>query len=99
MHKKLLLVTAFVGLCSSVHADTLEKIRSSGVVTMGVRESSGALSYTLGDGKYEGFHVELCRRAIANVQKQLGTAKIDIKYVPVNSTNRIPLLQNGTIDL
>ncbi|NCX40904.1 MAG: amino acid ABC transporter substrate-binding protein, partial [Burkholderiaceae bacterium] len=38
----------------SVHAQqsTLDKIRSTGVVTMGVRESSGALSYTLGDGKY-----------------------------------------------
>ena len=53
-------------------ADTLSKIKESGAVTMGVRESSGALSYTLGDGKYVGFHTEVCERVLADIQKQLG---------------------------
>ena len=66
---------------------------------MGVRESSGALSYTLGDGKYVGFHVEVCQRVLADIQKQLGLAKLDIKYQPVTSQNRIPLVQNGTVDI
>ena len=79
--------------------DTLKKIKDTGTVTMGVRESSGALSYTLGDGKYAGFHYELCQRVIADLQKQLGLAKIDVKYQPVTSQNRIPLVQNGTVDL
>ena len=39
--------------------DTIAKVKASGSVTMGVRDSSGALSYTLGDGKYAGFHYEL----------------------------------------
>ena len=39
---------------------TLKKIKDSGSATMGVRESSGGLSFTLGDGKFAGFHVELC---------------------------------------
>ncbi|GLS14578.1 glutamate/aspartate ABC transporter substrate-binding protein [Hydrogenophaga electricum] len=79
--------------------DTLKKIKDSGAVTMGVRESSGALSYTLGDGKYVGYHVELCQRVLADVQKQLGLTKLDIKYQPVTSQNRIPLVQNGTVDI
>jgi len=79
--------------------DTLAKIKESGSATMGVRESSGALSYTLGDGKFAGFHVELCQRALADIQKKLGLAKLDIKYQPVTSQNRIPLVQNGTVDL
>ncbi|MDE2612888.1 MAG: amino acid ABC transporter substrate-binding protein [Burkholderiales bacterium] len=79
--------------------DTLAKIKESGSATMGVRESSGALSYTLGDGKFVGFHVELCQRALADIQKKLGLAKLDIKYQPVTSQNRIPLVQNGTVDL
>jgi glutamate/aspartate transport system substrate-binding protein len=79
--------------------DTLKKFKDSGTATMGVRESSGALSYTLGDGKYVGFHVELCQHILADVQKQLGMAKLDIKYVPVTSQNRIPLVQNGTVDI
>jgi glutamate/aspartate transport system substrate-binding protein len=84
---------------AGAHADTLAKIKESGSVTMGVRESSGALSYTLGDGKYAGFHVELCQRVLADVQKSLGLAKLDIKYQAVTSQNRIPLVQNGTVDI
>ncbi len=80
-------------------ADTLSKIKDSGAVVMGVRESSGALSYTLGDGKYAGFHVEVCQHVLADVQKKLGLAKLDVKYQPVTSQNRIPLMQNGTIDI
>ncbi|HLL10873.1 MAG TPA: amino acid ABC transporter substrate-binding protein [Rubrivivax sp.] len=80
-------------------ADTLTKIKETGTVSMGVRESSGALSYTLGDGKYAGFHVEVCQRVLADIQKKMGLAKMDIKYQPVTSQNRIPLVQNGTVDI
>ena len=78
--------------------DTLAKVKASGEITMGVRDSSGALSYTLGDGKYAGFHYELCQRIIANVEKAVGK-KLTIKYLPVTSQNRIPLVQNGTVDI
>ena len=88
-----------LGGVGMAQADTLKKIKDSGSVTMGVRESSGALSYTLGDGKYVGYHVEVCAKALADIQKQLGLAKLDIKYQPVTSQNRIPLVQNGTVDI
>ncbi|MEN9630879.1 MAG: hypothetical protein RJA10_4107, partial [Pseudomonadota bacterium] len=78
---------------------TLKKIKDSGAVTMGVRESSGALSFTLGDAKYAGFHVELCQRALADIQKSLALPKLDIKFQAVTSQNRIPLVQNGTVDI
>ena len=98
--KKSLLVLALMAATGLVHAqDTLKKIKDSGTVTMGVRESSGALSFTLGDGKYVGYHVEICERVLADVKKQLGLAKMDVKYQPVTSQNRIPLVQNGTVDI
>ena len=78
--------------------DTLAKVKASGVITMGVRDSSGALSYTLGDGKYTGFHVEVCNKVIANVEKAAGR-KLEVKYQAVTSQNRIPLVQNGTVDI
>jgi glutamate/aspartate transport system substrate-binding protein len=78
--------------------DTLAKIKSSGAVTLGVRESSG-LGYTLGSGKYVGFHTEMGERILADIQKQLGLAKMEIKYQPVTSQNRIPLTVNGTVDI
>jgi glutamate/aspartate transport system substrate-binding protein len=78
--------------------DTIAKVKASGVVTMGVRDSSGALSYTLGDGKYAGYHVEICQRVIANLEKAAGK-KLEVRYQPVTSQNRIPLVQNGTVDI
>ena len=78
--------------------DTLAKVKASGIVTMGVRDSSGALSYTLGEGKYTGFHVEVCNKVIANLEKAAGR-KLEVKYQPVTSQNRIPLVQNGTVDI
>jgi len=98
--KKSMLALSLALALGAVHAeDTLKKVKDSGSVTMGVRESSGALSFTLGDGKYTGFHIEVCNKVLADVQKQLGLAKLDVKYQPVTSQNRIPLLQNGTIDI
>jgi len=100
--KKSLLVAALlatVAVAQAQTADTLKKIKETGSVVMGVRSSSGALSYTLGEGKYAGFHVELCQRALEDIRKQLGLAKLDIKYQEVTSANRIPLVQNGTVDL
>ena len=79
-------------------SDTLEKAKASGVVTMGVRDSSGALSFTLGDGKYAGFHYEICQRIIANLEKAVGK-QLETKYLSVTSQNRIPLVQNGTVDI
>ena len=97
--KKSLLVAAALLAAGIAQADTLAKIKSSGAATMGVRESSGALSYTLGDGKFAGFHVEICQRVLADVQKKLALPKLDVKYQPVTSQNRIPLVQNGTVDI
>ncbi len=105
MKKTLLmpLAISIIGLFSAPAAfaqqSTLDKMRSSGAVTMGVRESSGALSYTLGDGKYAGFHVEICNTVLRDIQKQLNMKTLDVKYSPVTSQNRIPLLQNGTVDI
>jgi glutamate/aspartate transport system substrate-binding protein len=99
--KKLSFALAALALAAAgaAQADTLAKIKGTAAVTMGVRESSGALSYTLGNGAYAGFHVEICQRVLADVQKQLGLPKLDIKYQAVTPQNRILLVQNGTVDI
>jgi glutamate/aspartate transport system substrate-binding protein len=86
---------ASAGACAfAQEAGTLEKARASGSIVMGVRESSAPLSYQLGSDKYVGYHVELCERVLGAV-----LPKATIKYMPVTSQNRIPLLQNGTVDI
>lgn len=97
--KKSMFALAAVMALGVAQADTLKKIKDSGVVTMGVRESSGSLSYTLGDGKFTGFHVEICTRVLSRVQKQLGLTQLVTRFQPVTSQNRIPLVQNGTVDI
>ena len=101
MKKQLFALALATLVAGGVHAqanDTIAKVKASGSVTMGVRDSSGALSYTLGDGKYVGYHVEICQRILANLEKAVGK-KLDIKYLPVTSQNRLPLVQNGTVDI
>ena len=100
--KKSILVATLLAAAFAAQAqttDTLKKIKDTGAVVMGVRGSSGALSYTLGEGKYAGFHVELCQHALEDIRKQLALPKLDIKYQEVTSANRIPLVQNGTVDI
>ena len=97
--KKQLFAAAIAALaCVAAQADTIAKVKNSGTITMGVRDSSGALSYTLGDGKYAGFHYEICQRIIGNLEKAVGK-KVEVKYQSVTSQNRIPLVQNGTVDI
>lgn len=74
--------------------DTLAKIQSTGKVVLGTRDSSAPLAYTLGNGKYVGYHVELCERVLHMI-----APKATIEYTVVTSQNRIPLVQNGTVDI
>ncbi len=90
------LVCAQVAIASSA---TLDKIKATGAVTMGVRESSIPMSYTTGDSRFDGFHVEVCRMILNDIKDKLGLSTLRINYQPVTSQNRIPLVQNGTVDI
>jgi len=101
MKKQFLALAVLAAIAAGAYAqttDTIAKVKASGEITMGVRDSSGALSYTLGDGKYVGYHVEICQRIIGNLEKAIGK-KVAVKYLSVTSQNRIPLVQNGTVDI
>jgi len=80
-------------------SSTLDKMKSSGAVTMGVRESSIPMSYTTGDSRFDGYHVEICRMILNDIKTKLGMSTLRINYQPVTSQNRVPLVQNGTVDI
>jgi len=98
LKKSILVLIAALAFGVAYAQDTLKKVKDSGTITMGVRESSGVLSYTLGGAKFVGYHVAICEKAIENIEKAVGK-KLTVKYQPVTSQNRIPLMQNGTIDI
>jgi glutamate/aspartate transport system substrate-binding protein len=101
MRKLAIVLAAGMALAGAAHAQTggtLEKVQKSGEITMGVRESSAPLSYTLGAGQFAGYHVELCLAIVERIKKAAGR-DVAVKYQPVTSQNRISLVQNGTVDL
>jgi glutamate/aspartate transport system substrate-binding protein len=78
---------------------TLKKIKDSGAVTIGNRESSVPFSYLDENGKPIGYSVELCNRIADEVKKTLHMPNLVVRYMTVAPAARIPLLTNGTIDL
>jgi glutamate/aspartate transport system substrate-binding protein len=79
--------------------DTLKKIKETGAIALGYRESSIPFSYLDGQHKPVGISMDLCDAIVAKVKQQLNLPKLEVKTVAVNSSNRIPLVVNGTVDI
>ncbi len=105
MRKSILSITLAVAMTAAfsttaVYADgRLEKIKSTGEIALGHRDTSIPFSYLDDNQKPIGYSLDICYGVVEALQKQLGMDKITIKYVPVTSSTRIPLVANGTVDL
>jgi glutamate/aspartate transport system substrate-binding protein len=80
-------------------ADTLRKVAESGKITVAYRESSVPFSYLAGPGAPVGFAVDITNAVVEAVKKRVNNPALKVELQAVTSQNRIPLLQNGTIDL
>ena len=80
-------------------ADTLEKAKTTGKFTLAYRESSIPFSYLGEDGKPLGFGWEMCKLIAEEVKKETGRKDLVVESQAVTSQNRIPLIQNGTVDV
>jgi len=78
---------------------TLKKIKDSGTITIGHRDTSIPFSYYDDKQQVVGYAVDICMGIVDAVKANLKMPKIDVKYNPVTSATRIPLMANGTIDL
>ncbi len=102
---KRLLIAAVVASCVGAPAmaqeltGALKKIKDSGAITIGYRESSVPFSYLDDKQQPIGFAMDICNAIVAAVKTELKLEKLDVKLNPVTSATRIPLLANGTIDL
>ncbi len=104
LHPRLPLVLAFAALFAAPAiaqelTGTLKKIKETGTITIGHRESSIPFSYLDDKQQPVGYTLELCGKVIDAVKAELKMPGLKVAYQPVTSANRIPLLQNGTIDL
>lgn len=106
MKSPLTLTTAMLaaGLCLAfaTHADTLsrlDRIKQTGTISLGYPTTSIPFAYLDNAHRPIGYSVEICQRIAASLKASLGLSDLKIHYVPVTSATRLPLLQNGTIDL
>ncbi|MDP9109432.1 MAG: amino acid ABC transporter substrate-binding protein [Pseudomonadota bacterium] len=87
------------GAAQAQEAGTLKKIKDSGQITLGVRDSSIPFSYLDDKQSYQGYSIDICLKVVTAIQKQLGMTALNVKMNPVTSATRIPLMANGTVDL
>lgn len=101
-HKPLFAALVLCTLCAASAAqssDTISKIRERQEIVLGVRETALPFSYLDDSHRFVGYSVDLCLRVVEGVKASLKLPELKLKMVPVASSNRIPLISNGTIDL
>lgn len=84
---------------ASAETGTLQKIRETGTITIGYRESSAPFSYLDDAQKPVGYAMDICMKVVDAVRTQLMLPNLKLELTPVTSANRIPLMANGTVDL
>ena len=93
-----LAATAIASLASAQQG-TLDKIKASGSITVGHRDTSIPFSYIDDKQQAVGYAMDLCARVVDAVKTELKLPALKVAYQPVTSATRIPLLANGTIDI
>ena len=78
---------------------TLDKIKASGTITLGHRDSSIPFSYLDDKQQPIGYAMDLCLKIVDAVKTELKLPSLKTSFQPVTSATRIPLMANGTIDL
>lgn len=79
---------------------TLKKIKESGTITLGHRDSSIPFSYIAdASGVPVGYSHDIQLKIVEAIKKDLDMPDLKVKYNLVTSQTRIPLVQNGTVDV
>jgi len=94
-----LLLLAVVGLSLPAAAQTLDKIRKSGVITLGYIDGAAPFSYADGNGQPQGYSVELCNAVAEGVGAQLKRQGLKVRWVKLTIQDRIDAVRTGKVDL
>ena len=81
------------------HSDTLKRVRDTATLTIGIREASVPFSYIDTQKQPQGYSVDLCLRVADAVKNELKLPRLDVRFVPVSSANRIAMVKDGKVDL
>ncbi|MCA3186366.1 MULTISPECIES: amino acid ABC transporter substrate-binding protein [unclassified Cupriavidus] len=96
-------VALAAAIVPAVHAQTqtpvLDKIRQTGTITLGYRESALPFSFADDSGKPAGYAVDLCLRVAEATKQKLGLKDLKVRWLPLTPQNRVPAMVNGLADL
>lgn len=92
------IVLSFSAAQAQEFTGTLKKVKDSGLIVIGHRESSIPFSFYDNDQNVVGYSQEYSNSIVEAVKKTLGLSELKVKYIPLTAMNRIPLLQNETYD-
>ncbi|HBP28096.1 amino acid ABC transporter substrate-binding protein [Advenella sp. S44] len=93
-------LTLIASTCATAQpVDTLSKIKQKNEIALGVRETAQPFSYLDASHQFVGYSVDLCLKVVEGIKTHLNQPDLKIRMVPIASSNRIPLMANGTIDL
>jgi glutamate/aspartate transport system substrate-binding protein len=84
---------------SPEQGDTLKRVRDTATLTVGIREASVPFSYIDTQKQPQGYSVDLCLRIADAVKNELKLPRLDVRFVPVSSANRIAMVKDGKVDL
>jgi glutamate/aspartate transport system substrate-binding protein len=101
-----LLVPAFAAIAQDKAAtapteriDTLKRIKDTGAITIGVREASVPFSYIDAQKQPQGYSIDLCLKIADAIKTELKMPRLDVRFMPVTSSNRIGMVKSGKVDL
>jgi ABC-type amino acid transport substrate-binding protein len=102
--KSLLLLVALVlhpalSAAAGGPQDTLQRIKHSQTIRLGYFEGSAPFSFTAEDRTAKGYSVELCQRAAAEIQRELGLSALKVVWVPLALKDRIEAVRSRRIDI
>jgi glutamate/aspartate transport system substrate-binding protein len=94
-----LFASAFVSAAHGQEGDTLAKVKSNGVFTLGVRESAVPFSYLDDKQRFVGYSVDLCHLIATALKQKLAMPNLQVKEIATTPLSRIALIVNGTVDI
>lgn len=90
-------------LCVGAYAQDLTgrlaAIKERNTIVLGYRESSVPYSYYDNEQKVVGYSRDIAQQIVKEIQQAINAPSLQVRMIPVNAQNRIPLIQNGTVDL
>jgi glutamate/aspartate transport system substrate-binding protein len=87
------------GAWAAGQSPTLQKIQQTGLIVLGYREGAVPFSYLDESQQPVGYTIDLCQRVVTQLKTRIPDQRLRVKYVPVLSATRIPMVMNGTVDL